>query len=118
MKRSVWLWPAVIICSSIVAGYIDLTNLNGTLRPIITMWFLFVCPGMTLVRFLRLHNTVAQWAIALALSLSIDAIVAGIQMYAGLWSPVVTLVILLCLCLSGSLIQVAMPRVASGRAPQ
>lgn len=65
---------------------------------------------MTLVRFLRLSEPAVEWTLALTLSLSIDAIVAGIQLYAGLWSPTGTLDILICLCLGGSFVQIAIPR--------
>lgn len=59
------------------------------------MWFLFICPGMVLVRFLRLHEAIVEWTLALALSFVIDAIVAGIQLYAGRWSPTATLIIVM-----------------------
>ena len=87
MKRWSLLWPAVILLSALAAGLVNFVIPDVVGRPIIVMWFLFVCPGMVLVRFLRLSEAIAEWTLAIALSLSIDAIVAGIQMYAGLWSP-------------------------------
>jgi hypothetical protein len=110
MKRYWWLWPTITIFSTIAVGFVNFLSREIVLRPIIVMWFLLVCPGMMLVRFLRLSEPVVEWTLALALSISIDAIVAGIQVYAGLWSPTATLVILICLCLGGSFIQIAIPR--------
>jgi len=104
MQRS-WSWPMIIICSTIVGGCVYFMGADIVLRPILMMWFLFVCPGMTLVRFLRLSEPLVEWTLALALSFSIDAILAGIQVYTGLWSPPGTLSILIGLCLGGSFAQ-------------
>ncbi len=108
MKRWTLLWPAVIILSALAAGLVNFVIPGAAGRPIIVMWFLFVCPGMVLVRFFRLSEPVAEWTLAIALSLAIDAIVAGMQMYAGLWSPAVTLAILIGFCLVGMIVQIAL----------
>jgi len=107
MKRWTLLWPAVIILSALVAGLVNFVIPGAAGQPIIVMWFLFVCPGMVLVRFFRLSEPVSEWTLAIALSLAIDAIVAGIQMYAGLWSPQATLAILIGFCLVGAIAQIA-----------
>jgi hypothetical protein len=116
--RSSWLtwpWPIILILSTIAAGLVTFVLPGIVLRPVIVFWFLFVCPGMALVRFLRLKEPVVEWTLALALSFSIDAIVAGIQLYAGGWSPSITLVIIMFLCLGGAIMQIAMLRsLASG----
>ncbi|HYT43428.1 MAG TPA: hypothetical protein VEP90_13905 [Methylomirabilota bacterium] len=106
MTRSTWLWPAIIIVSALAAGLVNFVIPEAVGRPIIVMWFLFVCPGMVLVRFFRLEEPISQWTIAIALSLSIDALVAGIQMYAGRWFPAGTLGILIGFCLIGAIIQI------------
>ena len=107
MKRWTLLWPAVIILSALVAGLVNFVIPGAAGQPIIVMWFLFVCPGMVLVRFFRLSEPVSEWTLAIALSLAIDAIVAGIQMYAGLWSPAATLAILIGFCFVGAIAQIA-----------
>ena len=111
----IWLWPIILILSAIAAGLVTFVLPAISVRPIIVIWFLFICPGMVLVRFLRLKEPVVEWTLALALSFSIDAIMAGIQLYAGRWSPTETLVILISLCIGGAIMQIAMGRtVASG----
>ncbi len=62
---------------------------------------------MVVVRFLRLKEPVVEWTLAIALSFAIDALVAGIQLYAGKWSPAGTLTLLMILCLCGSIVQLA-----------
>jgi hypothetical protein len=113
MRRFSWLWPTIIIFSTIAVGFVTFISTDIVLRPLLVMWFLFVCPGMTLVRFLRLHESAVEWTLALAVSFSLDAIIAGIQMYAGLWSPTGTLAILIALCLGGSFVQLAIPQSVS-----
>ncbi|GAC1389415.1 MAG: hypothetical protein NVS4B11_03690 [Ktedonobacteraceae bacterium] len=49
----------------------------------------------------------AEWTLAIALSFAIDAIVAGIQLYAGRWAPTGTLSILIGFCLIISIVQLA-----------
>jgi len=61
---------------------------------------------MALVRFFRLEELVVEWILALALSFAIDAIVAGILLYAGRWSPTGTLGILMGISLGGAILQI------------
>jgi hypothetical protein len=106
-SRSDWLWPTIIILSAVAAGLVNFAFTGTALRPIVVFWFLFVCPGMVLVRFLRLNEPIVEWTLALALSFAIDAIVAGILLYAGRWSPSGILSILIGLSLCGAIVQLA-----------
>ena len=60
---------------------------------------------MIVVRFLHLKEPVVEWTLSIALSFAIDAIVAAIQLFAGRWSPVGTLTILMSLSLCGAIVQ-------------
>lgn len=100
------LWPALILLSAVAVGLVTLVFPATVIRPVMVMWFLFVCPGMAVVRFLQLAETVVEWMIALALSFTIDAIVAAILLYAGWWSPARILAILIGFCIIGAMIQV------------
>jgi len=105
--RANWLWPTIIIFSALAASLVNFVFTGIAIRPIIVFWFLFICPGMTVIRFLRLKEPAVEWTLAIALSFAIDAIVAGIQLYAGKWSPTATLGILIGFCFIGSAIQLA-----------
>lgn len=107
----------VIILSALVAGLVNFVFPSVVGRPIIVLWFLSVCPGMSLIRFLQLKEPIAEWTLAIALSFTIDAAVAGIQMYSGFWYPESTLGILIGLCLVSSLIQIMQLRVHSTKVP-
>jgi len=106
--RSNVLWPTIIIFSAVVAGLVNVVFTDTIVRPIVVFWFLLICPGMMVVRFLQLNEPVVEWTLALALSIATDAIVATIQLYAGLWSPIVTLSILIGFSLIGATIQLIM----------
>ncbi len=108
MKRLPWLWPAIIILSTIAAGLVTFVSTDTALRPIIVLWFLFICPGMALVRFFHLEELVVEWILTLALSFAIDAIVAGILLYTGRWSPTATLEILMGISLGGVILQITL----------
>lgn len=96
-----WNWPLALLFSSVAAG-MSAFALPGTLLClVITLWFLLVCPGMMLVRYLNLKEPHTEWALAVALSLAIDALVASIALYAGVWFPPGILGILITLCIFG-----------------
>ncbi len=94
-----WQWPTVIFLSAISAGLVNFVFTTSAIRPIVILWFLCICPGMVFVRSLRLKEPVVEWTLAFALSFSIDAIVAAIQLYTGRWSAAGTLSILMGFCL-------------------
>jgi hypothetical protein len=113
--RLPWLWQVIIILSTIATALVTFVFPETPLRPIVVMWFLLICPGMMLVRFLRLNQVVVEWVLALALSLSIDAIVSGVVLYTGLWSPAAILNIIICLNLAGAIAQLEMLNLKSSR---
>lgn len=106
--RSAWLWPLAIIFSVGAAALFTFVLPGAAARPVADLWFLFVCPGMAVVRLFRLNNAVAEWMLAIALSFALDAIVAGLLLYMNRWSPAATLVILLDFSLVGVIAQVIM----------
>src|SRR5437773_4431266 len=100
------VWPVVIILSALAASLVNFVFPDLVGRPIVVMWFLCVCPGMMLIRFFQLKEPITEWTLAIALSLAIDAAVAGIQVYSGHWSPPITLVIIMGICIIGVLVQI------------
>jgi hypothetical protein len=108
MTRVTWAWPLSILSSAIIAALVIFVFPGIALRPVIIMGFLFVCPGAVLTRFLQIKEPAVEWMLTLALSLALDAIVAGLQLYARIWSPTGTISILIGLCFVGTLVQIAL----------
>lgn len=106
MIRSLWLWPTIIFFSAVAVAAATFGNVSSPLRPLVTFWFLLVCPGMAFVRLLKLREGFAEWTLAVALSLALDALVAITLLYAGMWSPYWGLVLLIGITLVGVVIQV------------
>lgn len=106
--RPAWLWPLTIIFSAGAAALFTFVIPGTAVRLFVDLWFLFVCPGMAVVRLFRLDNAAAEWMLAIALSFALDGIVAGLLLYINRWSPAATLVILLDFSLVGVIAQVFM----------
>jgi hypothetical protein len=105
-----WVWPIVILLSTLAVTLITFLFPAVGIRPIVIMCFLFLIPGMTLVRFFRTGETAVEWMLAIALSFTIDAFVAGIILYAGQWSPIHIMSFLIGFCFSGALAQLVILR--------
>ena len=110
MTRLLWLWHAIIVTSAIGVGLLTFGDIESPVRPLIALWFLCVCPGMAWVRVLHLKERLAEWTLAVALSLALDAMVAGTMLYAGAWSPKWGLVVLICISLAGIVLQIITAR--------
>ena len=87
MRYRQGLWAILIICSALAALGAMLVLPDGGIKPFIVTWFLFVCPGMATVRLIPLKELVVKLMLALALSFSIDGLVAGAYLYANRWAP-------------------------------
>jgi uncharacterized membrane protein len=100
-----WVWPAIITASAIVIGVLVFGEVASPIRPIVTVWFLTFCPGIALVRLLRLREVWAEVTLAAAVSLSLDVGVASMLLYSGYWSPKLGLAILISVSLVGAALQ-------------
>jgi len=104
-RRSL-LWPITILLSVGAVSFVTFVNVGNPIQGIAVLWFVTLCPGMSLVPLLKLRQLVIELTLAVALSLSIDAIVVGIFLYTGRWSTPDMLWVLVAVCLIGSMLQV------------
>lgn len=102
MSRAPWLWPAAIIASTFAVVVAMLLDLPTAARAPLAVWFLLVCPGMALIRLLRLADAWQELTLALALSLALDTIVAGVLVYSKAWSAAAAIAILAGISLAGA----------------
>jgi hypothetical protein len=89
------IWPLILIGAAIATALLVYVTPGLPLRPYVVQAFLILCPGMALIRLLRLRDVAVEWTLAIALSIVLDGTVPTIQLYAHLWSPDVSLAILL-----------------------
>jgi hypothetical protein len=97
----------IITLSLLAAVAVIVIDAPQPLRAVVVLWFLTLCPGMAFVRLLHVKDAWAEWTLAIALSLAIDALVAIFILYVGLWSPIWILVVIAILTLAGVLFQFA-----------
>lgn len=105
-----FLWPILILSSALAAVAVSLLDAPPLVRAPLVGWFLLVCPGMAFVRLLRIQNGLALWTLAIALSFALSILVPTLMLYANLWSPNGTLVILAAASIAGALLDVVGPR--------
>ncbi len=104
---SVYLWPVILTLSTVAVLILASTATASAVRATAALWFLVVCPGMAAVRLLDLHSWPAEWTLAIALSLALDAAVAEVMVYRGAWSPPHGVAALAAWTLVGSALQIA-----------
>jgi hypothetical protein len=100
-----WQWPIIIFLSVVVVIFFTFVNPGTPVQGIAILWFVTLCPGISAVPLLKLNHFLIEVTLAIALSLSIDAIVVGIFLYSGYWSPPAMLWVLIALSLIGSILQ-------------
>lgn len=105
MSESPWLRPAVVALSALALLVVVAAGAGAPLRPLIAVWFLLVCPGLALTPLLRLGDLWAELTVVLALSVTLDLLVATAVMYAGAWSPGLIAAVLVAISLAGAALQ-------------
>ncbi len=100
-----WFWPILIILSALAAGLVNFVWPAMVGRPLIMLWFLSICPGLMLIRFFRLKELVMELTLAVALSFTIEAAILSIQIYSGHWSPPTALLLIIGICIVGTITQ-------------
>jgi uncharacterized membrane protein len=114
MNRPSWTWPVIIIISAVSSGLLVFGDFLPSARYLLSFWFLLVCPGMAYVRLLHIRDSVTEWALAIALSLAIDTVVAMFMLYTGNWSPNGGLVALMAISIGGVALQLKDMRLTKG----
>jgi hypothetical protein len=87
MRTAPLLWPISALVGSAAAACVVFVRLTPAVRAPVALAFLLVCPGFALTRLLRLGELATELTVALALSVALDAAVAGSLVYAGAWNP-------------------------------
>ena len=99
-------WPWIITIACTVTGLTLWTGFLPDFRPMIVFAFLLVCPGMAYVQLLSINDSIIKVVLAIALSLSIDTIVAMILLASGAWAPLRGMMIIIAISLLGIILRI------------
>lgn len=80
-------WGVVLIAASFCAGIVTAASPLAPVRVAVVLPFLLVCPGMAVVRRLRLAEWWTELLLAVGVSIALDILLSSAMLYAGLWSP-------------------------------
>jgi hypothetical protein len=106
--------PGLVLASAVAAGAVAIAPL-APVRPLITLGFISVCPGLALVGLLRVGDGTQRLVLSTAVSWSLVTVIAGISLYAGYWSPTTIFSILIGVTLVGAALQMRHPSPGGGR---
>lgn len=98
------VWPEIVTASTVMMALVVRLGLGPPLAPIIAVWFVFVCPGLPYVRLLNLREPLTEALLAIALSLSIEAVVGLVLLRTATWTSVGMLQIVLAITVVGVLL--------------
>jgi hypothetical protein len=77
------------------------TGAGAPWRMLFALWFVLVCPGLSLVGVLGLRDRFVELVVVAPLSLAIVTLTSLALFYGGVWTPNVEFGLLLWLCLAG-----------------
>ncbi len=93
-------WVVVILVLVLAATIAVFLDLPSPIRPVATIAFVLLGPGIAIARLLRLDSHLAEFTLGFALSVAIAGLVTGTILYLGMWSPTRALVILAVIALA------------------
>jgi hypothetical protein len=99
---AVAIWPLVLFASCLAVAITTYGWTSSPLRPLVTTWFLLVCPGLALMRLLPRRGAVTLFVLAIATSVSLETIVAEAMLETSIWSPRAALAVFIAVTLAGS----------------
>lgn len=87
MRPHPWKWAVACAALGGLAIALVLLDVNTVVRAPVVLMFVLLCPGLAIVRLLRIGDIATELSLAVALSLSLAGGVSLIQAYTATWSP-------------------------------
>jgi hypothetical protein len=112
-SQSSTIWFVGVTLWGAAAAILYSIHVSPLYRAPVSLTFLLVCPGLAIVRLIRVPDTLLQLMLAIALSLALDVLVPSLLLYSGAWSPMWALIILVALAVTAAAAETAMT-LASG----
>jgi len=87
-------WAVACTALGALAIVLVLLEASTVVRAPVVLTFLLLCPGLAIVRLLRISDVATEWSLAVAMSLALAGAVTLIQAYTDTWDPTVALLVL------------------------
>jgi hypothetical protein len=110
MRAADWASALAGGSSAVASTVMVLYDLHSPWRAPLVLGFMLIGPGLPFVRLLRLRDRAAELLFAVALSLSLEGLLATSLVYLQLWSPTRALLILSGVALLGLSLQIVLNR--------
>jgi hypothetical protein len=98
-------WAVIAVTSAVLAGALEVAGVHSPLRVAVMLWFVLACPGMAIVRLLRMADVAAAVTLAVAVSITLATAVAALGLYSGLWAPGATLAVLIAITIGAAAVR-------------
>lgn len=99
------LLPAVLALAALFAGLLVALEAPAPIRLPVVLLFLAMGPGLSIINLFGIDDITQKLTLSLGLSVALDTIVAGLVLYAGLWSPRGIMLVLVLITLTGAVAQ-------------
>jgi hypothetical protein len=96
-----------LIALAVLALAAQAVDWSVPVRPVIVLAFVAVGPGWAILRPFGLARGWAGFGLVIAVSLALAMLVSGAMLYAGVWSPFASLVVLATVTVAGAVVSLA-----------
>ena len=108
--RSRFLWPVIILLIGAVLALMVNADFQSPLREMLALGYLMFCPGMAFIPLLGMRKIPDIIILGIALSLTLDTVVAGTALYlqalqVKTWHPSLTFNVLVGISCVGAVLQ-------------
>ena len=99
-------WPAATAAASALVAVLVALEATAAIRGPVVLLFVLLVPGLAIVRLLHLRDWLFELALAVALGIALAVVVPTTMLYAGAWSPPVSLALIIALALAAAVMEV------------
>lgn len=109
MRPSTRWWAAGCVSLAAVSVVLAVLDVSASVRAPFVLVFVLICPGLAIVRFLRITDVAMEWSLAIALSVAIYGGLSLMQAYTSSWRPTVALIIVAAIAVVAVGVELAVP---------
>ena len=102
MKNRSDYWLVAVFLLNVLIAAVVYGELLANIRGYVVFGYLLLCPGLSLAYLLPTNDKLTQTFLVIVLSIGMDAVIAEALLLIEMWSPQLTLLILIIISLSSA----------------